>query len=65
MIDRIPPFLQTFQVGIFVSHDRANGDLCQEIDDVTPETARDFPLGFDKCEKFFGELLFLHFFLGV
>ena len=48
-----------------MSHHSANGDLGREIDDVMLGNARDFPLGFDKCENFFGELLFLHFFLGV
>ena len=48
-----------------MSHDRAKGDLGREIDDVTPATARDFPVGFDKCENFFGEFLFLHCFLDA
>ena len=41
-----------------MSHDRANGDLGREIDDVTAGTTRDFSLGFDWCEIFFGNFFF-------
>ena len=47
-----------------MSHDQMESWV-GKIADVTLGTARDFPVGFDKCENFFGEFVFLHFFLGT